>query len=244
MEAIGGGLVFVSMAIFIASLIAIFKPIKSLWMPTRGRAAIVLLGSLFLMGVAASMLPNSPATQADASPVQSSASEKQGSSAEKGRQPVAETAAQPVAADINGDFTRFYRTFEPTFDRCNNAFAPIGAEAGSRSPSPVRLYQVAQSARDTCRSVSVDIGRLSPPRSLTREMQDDLKRVIDVCQNAVTAQAIGAGAVMTAVDEGFRPSKVAEMTAAGERATQQKLGCVAGWMIQMRKLGLDEELVG
>lgn len=236
MEAIGGGLVFVSMALFVAALIAIFKPLKSLWMPTRGRAALVLLGSLFLMGVAGSMLPKSVSADADSTPVQRAAGGEKAAPEEK--------AARPVVADVNGDFIRFYRTFETTFDRCNNSFDPIGAEAGSSNPSPVRLYQVAQAARDTCRSVSVDMGRLRPPRSLTREMQDDLKRVIDVCQNAVVAQSIGAGSVMKAVDDNFRPSRVAAMTADGERATQQKFGCVAGWMIQIRKLGLEDELNG
>lgn len=60
MAAFGGLLVFAAMAVFLLSLVALIRPLPRLWLPTRKRAALGLVGSVILFGVGGSMLPPAP----------------------------------------------------------------------------------------------------------------------------------------------------------------------------------------
>lgn len=239
MEAIGGGLGLVATAVFIVTVIAIFRPIPSLWLPTRKRAAIACLGSLFVLGVAGSMLPKTAVTAVPAAATEAAAVNAD-AAGEATAVPVALVAPPPT--DVGPEFVRFYREFEREFDTCNNAFDPIGQEAGSSSPSPQRLYAVSRNAKEVCRSSSGIIRDLEPPASFSADLKKEAKRLLDVCANAVIAQQLTADAAMKAIDDNFRPSRVQNMTDSGDRALQMKMGCVAGWLIQARALGVEDEL--
>jgi hypothetical protein len=74
MEALGGLLALVAVAGFILSLVALIRPLPKLGLKSRKRAALAVVGSVILMGVSGSLLPDPPPS--NSSPAKEKIAEK------------------------------------------------------------------------------------------------------------------------------------------------------------------------
>ena len=64
MEAVAAILVLAGTAVFLVSLIAVFKPLPSIWLSTRKHAIVGILASMVGCVTGGSMMPDEPQTQA------------------------------------------------------------------------------------------------------------------------------------------------------------------------------------
>lgn len=141
MEALGGLLALIGVALFIVSVIAIIRPLPKLRLPTRGRAVLAAIGSFVLIGIAGSMLPP-PDQPAAAGP-----------------------APQGVApADIKAETQALWTELTKAVGGCDTASNEVAA-IFEESKNPYEIYPIVNGAAGTCIDAGIKVGKLRSPAS-------------------------------------------------------------------------------
>ena len=79
MEAVGGALALFALIFLCVSLFAFIRPLKSIWLPTRGRAVIAMAASVVLLLIAGSLLPSEPSQPSSEGPSEVGANRRKSS---------------------------------------------------------------------------------------------------------------------------------------------------------------------
>ena len=97
-HAIGGGLAFAGFALFVLSIVALVRPIASFHLGSRKRATVLLVGSMFVMGVGGALNPQ-PVVQTKSVNVAAPATENPVAPAASEIAQLKSTPVAPVAQD-------------------------------------------------------------------------------------------------------------------------------------------------
>lgn len=225
-EFVGGLLALVSLAGLIVSLIAIFRPFPRIGLPTRGRAALALVGSFVLMGVAGAILPPQPA---DATTGGKSATVAKGSP---------EKAAPDMTAEVQATFAQLTEKVEA----CDQASKTVAASF-EKSRNPYQLFPVVTGATEACKSSWLALNDLKPPPSARGAVKTAFKDAIETCSTAYFMKFQAYEAMGKVLDGDTRPSAVTKAREGMESATSGQVVCVAGFFQAADKAGVAMDKV-
>lgn len=226
-EFFGGLLALVSMAAFITSLIAIFRPFPKIGLPTRGRAVLALVGSFLLMAVAGAILPpqDGDAT-AEAKPANTSKAE-----------PKTE-AAPDMTAEVQATFAQLTDKVEAC-----DAASKVVASTFERTKDPYAIYPVVTRATDACKESWLSMNDLKPPPSARGAVKTAFKEAIETCSTAYFMKYQAYEAMAKVLDGDTRPSAVTKAREGMESATTGQVVCVAGFFSAAERAGVGMDKV-
>ncbi len=234
MGAIGGVLFFLGICGFWVSAFAVIKPLKTLKLGTRKRALIGVGCAFLLMG--AGTIVGGPAERGPSPaplPTKTTQSEDVNPA-----DPAAERASVLAAV------SRYFATYQTTSDHCNVAFQAVSAEASGRAPSIQNMYALATDARDRCRETSMAFDGMRPPEGVTRDQRRSFDQAARTCALAYAGQQRAAEALMAAIDDNLKPSRVARFQQLGQEAMAGKLACGAQVSQAAQDTGLEIPTTG
>jgi len=218
-ETLGELIVFIGFVAFVVSVIALIRPMPRFKLPTRGRAGLLLAGSLVLTLAGGVLLPPRPATVAQA--------------------PKPERPSPPsaVPADMTGEMVTLFRQVRDAADPCEEAGATIQRviRVSNRNQA---VYDALTEATDTCKAASRTIADLRPPTSASRELKAGLKDALETCRSAYYSKAASYHAVARILDKGVRPSDAPEVRDALQSARTGQMECYGAYAAAAKPAGV------
>lgn len=229
MVTLGGILFFLGFIAFCVSVVAVAHPLKTLHLGTRKRALAAVAATSVIAMMGSAMSGSFATSSGDLAPTGPNQTADADSAA-----PTAVDQAAVIAAA-----SRYYQTYETTADHCNVAFQRVSAEANSRIPSIQTLYALATDARDKCRDTSMAFDGMRAPEGVTRDQRKGFDKASKGCALAYAGQQRAAEALMAALDDNLRPSRMARFREIGAEAAAGKIACAGQVVMASKAAGFD-----
>lgn len=252
-ETVGLLLALASMVGGLVALVCLVRPSRRLRLPTRKAAGVALIASLVGFGVGGSLLP--PPT-----PEQLAArhAERERKRMEREREDSLEREAatakteRAAAADKQRSLAKqneeralvlaLWSNVIDTASACDEANTKVvnSLSALQKGRSSVYdAYELASGGQDICRSSHQALRRLDSPKLANGNLTSEFDGVLDRCADAYLARQLSLGQLQEVLDGDYRPSVVNIFKQSTEAAQIGVLACIAGFMSNAGKLGIE-----
>lgn len=130
----------------------------------------------------------------------------------------------PTAGELKGAVMGHWKQVLAVMSECDQAALRAGdvLQEGDAADS----YSAVKRAQDSCLSTSSDIRALGTPALVSSESKAEFTKAMDLCSNAYVSKWSAFGSAAKAIDEGMRPSLIAEFKDSTERASLLTTGCL------------------
>lgn len=225
-EFFGGLLALASLAAMLISIIAIIRPLPKLKLPTRGRAALALVGSFVLIGVAGAVLPPEYAEKGKAST----------------GAPTTTAATKPATPtpDMTAEVVALFEQVKEEVRGCDAA-SQIVADAFDKNHDVYELYEIVGRATERCKDSWQGLNGLKPPPSARGEIKSAFQEALETCSTAYFSKFDAYEKISKVIDGDNRPSAVSKAKESMEFATTGQMVCVAGFLSAGSKAGVSME---
>lgn len=212
------GLFFVALTALAICLFAVIRPIRRIGLGSRKRALLASLISGAVLGASAAMVGSEyePATNAN-----------------EVRQPSGPTEQSLVNVHLAYDRAR------EASDHCAVSFQAIAQGALQPGASAGSLYPLATTARDRCRDSSMAFTGMRLSEGASGPDRRAFDAAFRTCALAYAGHQRAAEALMTAADNGLRPSLVARFRELGQEAATGKALCASQIAEATRGAGVE-----
>ena len=215
--------------VFIAALIARFKPLPKLKMPTR-KHALYGLGLSFVLLVLWVIVMPAPEQKAG-----DSADEKVVAKEASAAAPDPEQAKAREKADV----IAFYKSVLGAVRSCDNAAGKVAV--ASEKGDVVGVYRAAQDIETACLSTPSDIADVEIPKSVDDARRKKLREVREVCKQTYLLRWTSGKKIKDMIDSN---GSIKAQAAMQETAELQQTGimlCTAGLAGEAMAVGATEE---
>lgn len=212
------GLFFVALTAFVVSVFAFIRPIRRIGLGSRKRALLASIITGAALGGSAAMVGSNyePANIAEE----------------------VETPTGPTEEALANVQLAYNRAQEAS-DRCAVSFQAIGQGALQPGASGGSLYPLATTARDRCRDSSMAFTGMRPPEGVSGPDRKAFDAAFRTCALAYAGHQRAADALVTAADNGLRPSLVARFRELGQEAATGKALCASQIAEATRGAGVE-----
>jgi len=240
-EFLGGVLALGGTFLFVAALVALFRPLPRLWMATRNTAVAGIALSIVSCAAGGALLPPPPERSASGQAIKANAPESFARAEEQKTDERAE--AERKRDTLKGEVLTLWHSVLNAVgpcDRANTALAGALQEM-SRNPSLYRAYSLADRGVEACRQSWSQLGELDPPASADRTLRRAFDQTLDRCRNTYLERQQSLEQARTVFDGDLRPSAVESFRRSAENAQNGVLACVAGFMGNAVEAGVPME---
>lgn len=218
---LGGGLV-----LFTLALVAVFRPLPKLNLPTRKVALRCLAPSLGLIVIGALIMP----TEQDKAKAEVAATEEK------------QAAANLEKAELRKTIVTEWQALLDAAEPCDKANTIVGNIIDAMSEGTGSVYEAYASAErgvEACRIAHASIRDLDVPDGVDEKLRDDLSVSLKTCGDAYLLRQMSLDSAKDVFNGDMRPSAVNSFREQAEGAQSGVLACVAGYMSAALDAGVD-----
>ena len=159
--------------------------------------------------------------------------------------PGSPSATESAAASTADEADALMAKFRELAATCDGA-GPIVEAALEMPGMPLSdIYSLARAAEDDCGKAHVAITfQLDPPASADEPTKARFAEVLETCEFAYYSKKHAYEALADGIDNGMRPSHVAEFKGYASDAQSGLLGCMAGLMSEVKQAGGSQSGLG
>ncbi len=246
-EFFGGTFVLVSFVLFWVCVFALFKPLKTIKLGSRKRAAAGIGVSFVLFMIGGTLLPKStPEEQAERDAnAQRAATESVAKSAEDVDQnaAAASATAEREKAELTTAVKGMWTQVTTQLSSCDQAGEYVSEVAGRRNPNIYDLYEMVTQAETLCRTAASNVGGISVPNTVPREFRNTFRDSFRTCRDAYYMKSSAYRSMGRVLDGDARPSAVNEAREASRSAQAGTMLCAVGFLKGVTEAGLPIEAV-
>jgi hypothetical protein len=195
-------------AVMGVSVVALIRPLPGLKLPTRGRAALILVVSFIVTGATGSLLPSDKV--ATVQPPSATPPERPN-----------DAPPPTLAAEVQS----LTRLIEVDTGDCEEAGRHIAKTARS-GESAQAVYDAAEHAKQLCKATVTIMDNLKPPASIDGKARDAFRTALNACRRGYEEKAADFSILAEAIDSG-RLSDASEAKAAMQEAATRREECLA-----------------
>lgn len=196
-----GLLILFGLALFVAALIALVKPLPKLWMGSRKAALVGLAASIASCSVGASLAPK-PNSEGQPQIASTGANKSSATQSLADASVARETKAKAEA--LKKEILTLWSAVQVATKRCDTANGRVveALQASNRFAA----YEAADNGHDICRETWSTLNALDPPASAKGETEDKFEKALESCSGAYLFRQMSLDKMRTVLDGDFRPS--------------------------------------
>lgn len=224
MEALGSLIVVVGFLACVVGFIALIRPLPSFGLPSRRRAALVLIGSLLAILVGGALVP---------SPTPPPPSVRDAGQTSRPAQ---------TSADLNVEFRELFQNATHEIEACDDVADDV-RRLQTRPEEAQALYEALVGAGETCKVNARNFSDLKPPSGLSGPQRRALQDALEDCRSQYRAKAGVYEDLADVLDKGASRSRISEVKSWMKDSEMARSRCRAGLLRAAKVAGVSSEML-